>query len=153
LNRTGYCSGNMSKKDHHKESIHKAVQRGNLEAVAAFLKKKPYLVNAEDESGHTPIHLAALHGYYDIAELLAQNGADLNKQDASGWTALHFAASGRNEKLLKLFLDQPTVDVTIKNEGQNIPLHYVAKTYPDISAAIIKTLLEVTSNIMRPTYL
>jgi ankyrin repeat protein len=137
----------MSKKDHHKESIHKAVQRGNLEAVAAFLKKKPYLVNAEDESGHTPIHLAALHGYYDIAELLAQNGADLNKQDASGWTALHFAASGRNEKLLKLFLDQPTVDVTIKNEGQNIPLHYVAKTYPDISAAIIKTLLERGSNI------
>jgi ankyrin repeat protein len=100
----------MSKKDHHKESIHRAVQRGNYEAVASLLKKKPHLVNAEDESGHTPIHLAALHGYYDIAELLVQNGADLNKQDASGWTALHFAASGRNEKLLKFFLDQPSAD-------------------------------------------
>jgi hypothetical protein len=36
-----------------------------------------------------------------------------------------------------------TLLVTIKNENQNIPLHYVAKTFPDISSSIIKTLIEV----------
>ena len=91
-------------------SIHKACQTGNYDAVVAQLKKKKNNVNLEDETGHTPIQLAALHGSFEVVQLLVENGADLNQQDPSGWCALHFAASGRNEKLFAYLLSQESIN-------------------------------------------
>ena len=100
-------------------SIHKACQKGNYDAVVAQLKKKKNNVNLEDETGHTPIQLAALHGSFDVVQLLVENGADLNQQDPSGWCALHFAASGRNEKLFAYLLSQENINGERNLHDQN----------------------------------
>ena len=94
------------------DSIHKAAEKGDVEVVAALLKKKKSLLNAEDENGYTPIHLASLYNCYDMVRFLIDAGCDLNKPDKFGWSALHFAASGRNENLFKLLLRQDSISGT-----------------------------------------
>lgn len=96
------------KKDNY--NIHKAAQKGKIDVIRDILKKKKSLVNATNESGHTPIHLASLHGHLDVVSLLIENGSDLLIKDNSGWSVLHFAASGRNEDIIKLLLEQPSID-------------------------------------------
>lgn len=98
-----------------RDSIHTVAERGNAEAVKELLRKKKSLVNARNEDGHTPIHIAALHNRYEVVDLLISNSADLLAKDNSGWSVLHFAASGRNEKILKLLLEQPNIDGIRKN--------------------------------------
>ena len=50
-------------------------------------------MNAKDEFGYTPLHLAVLHGRTDIAQALINAGADIAR-----WTPLHFAATyGRTD--------------------------------------------------------
>ena len=41
-------------------------------------KEKSIDVNAKDEYGWTPLHVAALNGKTEIAELLLENRADIN---------------------------------------------------------------------------
>jgi hypothetical protein len=128
-------------------SIHKACQKGNYDAVVAQLKKKKNNVNLEDETGHTPIQLAALHGSFEVVQLLVENGADLNQQDPSGWCALHFAASGRNEKLFAYLLSQESINVNLRNEGLNTPLHYLAKNFANLSEQILHDLIQKGADI------
>lgn len=95
-----------------KDTIHKSAERGNVEAMKEFLKKKKSLCNARNDGGLTPLHIATLHSNYEVVELLIQSGCDVGLQDNSGWSALHFAASGQIEKTLRLLLDQPNIDGT-----------------------------------------
>ena len=50
--------------------IHQAVKQGDLEQVKALIKENPALALAEDDTGWTPLHLAAQKGYKEIAALL-----------------------------------------------------------------------------------
>ena len=54
-----------------------------------LLDDDPKQCNATSSDGATPLMIAAMLGRHDIAELLVQRKADLDKQDTkSGWTAL-----------------------------------------------------------------
>lgn len=55
--------------------------------------------NAADE---TPLMMAALKGQLDVATLLIERGADVNK---TGWTPLHYAATGGHAALVRLLLE------------------------------------------------
>jgi hypothetical protein len=95
-----------------RDTIHKAAERGNTDAVLAFIRKKRSSANLRNELGHVPLHIAALHNCYDVVDILLRNEADVNIQDNFGWSALHFAASGKNEKLLQLLLECTRLDGT-----------------------------------------
>lgn len=47
--------------------------------------------NAEDQSGETPLMVAACMNDLVSLELLLHFGADINRADGKGWTALHTA--------------------------------------------------------------
>ena len=42
--------------------------------------------------GRTPLHRAAINGFYDMCKLLIEKIKDKNPRDNEGWTPLHFAA-------------------------------------------------------------
>jgi hypothetical protein len=50
-------------------------------AVRKLLEEDTALVNARDYDSRTPLHVAALHGWHDVADCLIANGADVNAQD------------------------------------------------------------------------
>jgi hypothetical protein len=55
--------------------------QNDVGAVRKLLEEDAALVNARDYDSRTPLHVAALHGWHDVAECLVANGADVNAQD------------------------------------------------------------------------
>ncbi|GKD81392.1 integrin-linked protein kinase 1-like protein [Tanacetum coccineum] len=50
-------------------------------AVKKLLEEDRSLVNARDYDNRTPLHVASLHGWIDVAKCLIEYGADVNAQD------------------------------------------------------------------------
>ena len=65
-----------------------AIRQGNLERVTAIVERSPALVRSADDSGFTPLHIAATAGRVDIIEFLLQRGADIEARTAGGQTPL-----------------------------------------------------------------
>jgi ankyrin repeat protein len=62
----------------HNGPIHAAVKGGDLRTVKELIKSDPSLVSATGDAGLTPLHIAVIRGYRDIAEFLLAKGADVN---------------------------------------------------------------------------
>uniref|UniRef100_A0ABD2WSC3 Uncharacterized protein n=1 Tax=Trichogramma kaykai TaxID=54128 RepID=A0ABD2WSC3_9HYME len=88
-------------------------------------------VNAQDNLGRTPLHLALYWGQKKVVELLLKNGADPNMPDEEGLTALHVICQNYfyyNYDLAKLFFSvndeiQQTVQVDARDYLGRTPLH------------------------------
>jgi ankyrin repeat protein len=81
-------------------SIREAARDGNIEAVKQHLAAGTD-VNAKDWDW-TPLHIAALNGRKEIAELLIVEGADVNAKDDGDETPLDFAIKGKHTKTADL---------------------------------------------------
>jgi|TARA_B100002003_G_scaffold82034_1_gene76522 ankyrin repeat protein len=72
------------------ESIFGAASTGGIEWVKQHLAARTD-VDARDDDGKTPLHLAANHGHKEIAELLIAKGSNVNAKNRSGQTPLDMA--------------------------------------------------------------
>jgi ankyrin repeat protein len=80
-----------------------AVERGITELAAAILRRSGDIKALEPATGRTLLHLTALHGYGDIADLLLAGGLDPSAKDKNGRTALDYAVShGQGTVALRL---------------------------------------------------
>lgn len=82
-------------------ALHIALSQESDRAVKSLLEHPGLDVNAINESGETPLMLAALKGRLDWAEALVARGALINEP---GWNALHYAASGPSPELVSWLL-------------------------------------------------
>jgi ankyrin repeat protein len=105
--------------------IHDAITAGDLERVAAVIERDPGQVNARDESGRTPLHLAARGTSAEVLALLVARGADLGALDANGIAPLHVLAQRGNADGIRLLLDRGA-DVDVKAPNLRTPLHFAA---------------------------
>ncbi|HEY3703612.1 MAG TPA: ankyrin repeat domain-containing protein [Terracidiphilus sp.] len=62
--------------------IHDAARKGDVKKIQEILASDPKAVNAQDSSGDTPLHQAALHAQYKAAEALIAAGADVNMKNS-----------------------------------------------------------------------
>jgi hypothetical protein len=74
-------------------SFQYAARDGNIEAIKQHLDAGAD-VNAKDD-GWTPLHIAALNGRKEVAELLIANDADVNAKDVANETPLDFAIKAK----------------------------------------------------------
>ena len=121
-----------------KKTLHKACEKGDIEAVKQFLGDGVD-VNAEDENGWTPLHHAAWQGRNEIAELLIAKGADVNAKDGVGRTPLNEAALNGRKEIVELLIAEGA-DVNAKVEGGlmegNTPLDgFILKANASFDAA------------------
>ncbi|KAF3916089.1 Ankyrin-3 [Dactylellina cionopaga] len=73
--------------------IHMAVFNEDLELLNLFIRTDPAFLEDFDDSGRTPIHLAALLGILSVTESLLEAGANSNiKTKDGGQTPLHFVS-------------------------------------------------------------
>jgi ankyrin repeat protein len=54
--------------------FHAAVQDGDAAIVDRLLRAKPYLVNARNQTGETPLKVANEKGEQEVADVLRKNG-------------------------------------------------------------------------------
>ena len=93
-------------------------------------------VNAIDDNGNTPLHIAcnSVHPNIEIIKLLlGKEGVDVNIQNIDEFggdgeeTPLHIACRYSNAEVVKLLLDKGA-NVKIQNQEGNTPLHNVCST-------------------------
>ncbi|XP_051560925.1 uveal autoantigen with coiled-coil domains and ankyrin repeats protein-like [Myxocyprinus asiaticus] len=80
------------------DRLMKAVERREVDKVAAVLGKKGIIPTKLDVEGRSAFHLAATRGHLDCLNLILHHGVDVTATDATGKNALHLAA--RNSQSL-----------------------------------------------------
>ena len=105
--------------------LHEAVNANNLDAVIYILEVGLVNVNATDDYGNTPLHIAALspdinsaYGQQQsqspetIVETLLSSGADINAVNSEGHTPLHRAVLRGNAGTIRALLNhQPNLEI------------------------------------------
>ncbi|KAH7656407.1 Dual-specificity kinase protein [Dioscorea alata] len=71
-------------------------------AVRKLLEEDPGLVNAHDYDNRTPLHVASLHGWIDVAKCLLEFGANVNAQDRWKNTPLADAEGAKKHNMIEL---------------------------------------------------
>ncbi|XP_051944934.1 uveal autoantigen with coiled-coil domains and ankyrin repeats protein-like isoform X2 [Xyrauchen texanus] len=74
------------------DRLMKAVERRDVDKVAAVLGKKSIIPTKLDVEGRSAFHLAATRGHLDCLNLILNHGVDATTTDATGKNALHLAA-------------------------------------------------------------
>jgi ankyrin repeat protein len=104
---------------------------------ASLLAKLPNTnLNAQNLLGETPLMLAAINNQLELAKVLIERGADVNKP---GWTPLHYAATRGHREMMRLLIEN---DAYIDSESENgtTPLMMAAFSKSPLA---VKLLLEV----------
>lgn len=61
--------------------IHWYTHQNDVAGVRKLLREDPTLVTARDYDSRTPLHVASLHGWIDVAKCLIECRADINALD------------------------------------------------------------------------
>ncbi len=92
-----------SRDDRRQTPLHLAIA-GEADKAVEYLLAHPALdVGAINQSGETPLMLAALRGRLDWVQALVRRGALINEP---GWNALHYACSGPDQGVVAWLLAQ-----------------------------------------------
>ncbi|XP_076588429.1 uveal autoantigen with coiled-coil domains and ankyrin repeats protein [Chaetodon auriga] len=74
------------------DRLMKAVERGEVDKVAAVLTKKGIIPTKLDVEGRSAFHLAATRGHLDCLNLILGHNVDVTATDATGKNALHLSS-------------------------------------------------------------
>lgn len=133
---------------------------GHDDYVRDILRVCPHLVNATDESGRTPLHMAAANGHMSVIEVLletlnAATGAsaaaddsqpssshrvNVNARTSSGSTPLHWAVVNGSPSAVTALL-KAGANVSILNDAGESALECVRYITDPTVAATIENLL------------
>ncbi|HUW51525.1 MAG TPA: ankyrin repeat domain-containing protein [Sulfuricella sp.] len=91
---------------HAANTIFDVAKDGSKQEMEKMLAANKNLINARNELGSTPLHIAAGNPNPEIAKLLVAKGANINARDNNGMTPLHIAAFTRKKELVEFFLSK-----------------------------------------------
>jgi ankyrin repeat protein len=108
------------------EALITAVLERNVEAAQeAITAEADVNVKSRVRDGFTPLHLAAEGGDERMAQLLIDNGANVNAKHKLHGTPLHAAAGGQHIKVVRLLIDKGA-DRNAKDINGHTPLDHAA---------------------------
>ena len=111
------------------------------------------LVNKPDESLHTPLHDAAMHGHLKQVILLMDRGATFSSAQ-NGYSPLHYACENGHLSVARKILERHPFQMHYVTKNQDTALHVAARNG---HAAIVKFLLHsgtlITLNAQQSSFL
>ncbi|HJD56019.1 MAG TPA: ankyrin repeat domain-containing protein [Rickettsia endosymbiont of Pyrocoelia pectoralis] len=125
--------------------LYVAAQEGHVSVVEKLIENKAE-VNLVNIKGETPLYIAAQESHDSVVEKLINNGADPNIRVNGGNTPLICAILSEepNEKIIKLLITNPNINLDIKNDDAQSALH-IATKHNHINT--VKLLLDAGCNI------
>ncbi|XP_075398767.1 ankyrin repeat domain-containing protein 55 [Tenrec ecaudatus] len=109
-----------------KTALHWAVQSGNRILCSIILSQHqgPSIINCDDESGKTCVHIAAAAGFVDIIHDLARvPECNLQALDVDDRTPLHWAAAAGKADCVQSLLELG-MDSNLRDINESTPLAY-----------------------------
>uniref|UniRef100_A0A8D2ALU9 RING-type E3 ubiquitin transferase n=1 Tax=Sciurus vulgaris TaxID=55149 RepID=A0A8D2ALU9_SCIVU len=97
--------------------LHHASLKGHALAVRRILARARQLVDAKKEDGFTALHLAALNNHREVAQILIQEGCDVNVRNRKLQSPLHLAVQQAHVGLVPLLVDAGCSVDTEDEEG------------------------------------
>jgi len=117
------------------KSIFLLVEHDDFKTVKAFLKQDPGLVNFKNkDSCLTPIYFAKSGA---MADLLIENGADINFRDINNYTPLHLLIGLSSKEAAKILILKGA-DVNAKDNDSDTPLKLAERMNFDDIADLLR---------------
>ena len=123
--------------------IHDSAELGDAEAVRAALREWPELLEAEDDKGLTPLHVAVTNAKTNVVLVLLARRARVQAATKFGWTPLHFAATNGFAPSVTLLLAYGA-NVNAQTTLGLTPLHLAARAG---HLEVTRLLLESHANV------
>jgi hypothetical protein len=118
-------------------TIDEAIARGDVEDVRRHLTLDPQRAHGRPDAALTPLHQSILRNRTEIAVLLLDAGADVNRVDRSQRTPLHLAVERGNAALVETLLARKARP-NEHDKGGWTPLHHAAaKDNVDVAKALL----------------
>ncbi|XP_072135805.1 ankyrin repeat domain-containing protein 27 isoform X2 [Mobula birostris] len=95
-------------------------------------------VNSANQDGFTPLHVAALHGHFELVSLLLRHGANVNTKNSNNSTPLHLACQHSDLQIVKYLLNY-NAKLNKKDLYGNTPLlHACLGGYLEIAELLLE---------------
>ncbi|CAL1285440.1 unnamed protein product, partial [Larinioides sclopetarius] len=109
-----------------KNALHYCAENVDLECAGRILAAAPSLLNAADEEGYTPLHLAVISGNKSMVKYLLAKGADSRAEDSEKHSCVHWATVSGDWECLDLLINAGADPSTPDIHGA-YPVHYAAQ--------------------------
>ncbi|XP_059629903.1 ankyrin repeat-containing protein NPR4-like [Cornus florida] len=122
-------SEHMSRDTTKYVSLHRALVKGDLESVKAFLAQDENAISVPISlRGERPIHIAVAEGHVQLVEELVKmiNPVFLEFRQDDGETALHIAARGADTRIAKALVEAYGELVRLENRNHHLPVTLAA---------------------------
>ena len=84
--------------------LHAAVRKNDVEFVKLFIDSKIVDIDATDNFGHTPLHIAIFGRNISILEILLKNGANIHEKDKNCKSPLQLSVQLKLKNISKLLI-------------------------------------------------
>lgn len=119
--------------------LHLACKDNNIEIINLLLSQEIINADVKNSDGKTPLIEAVIDNNIKIVKLLIPYSI-INMGDDRDNTSLHYACEKSNTEIVKLLLEQPSININIKNFQRKTPLHISCEIQNNFE--IIRLLLE-----------
>ena len=100
-------------------AIHHASWHGHAETVGELVDALSLreLLDAPDQAGHRPIHLAVLRGHLKVVECVIMLGGCTSPAGPCGYTPLHYAARQGSNEICRFLSDHGANQYSVDEDG------------------------------------
>lgn len=127
------------------QALHDAIGRKDLDGLARIIRASPDCINAKNDRGRAPLHVAAQNGQNDIVKLLISKGAEVDARSGWKYTPLTLAAESSRRDVVVTLLDSGADVRAVTKEGYT-PLHKAVQKERKGTQDIIAVLLICGAN-------